>query len=121
MPSILVPNSRQAATSVASIRRYPSDLIPLTASSLHRADLARTRWSWRRRQVLSSAAPVQEADRQRVELVELLQLRPVPATAEDVQLRSPDALERHQCAIERVDPVFPAPDQQYVVRSEEHT
>ena len=35
--------------------------------------------------------PLQEVDRQPVELVELLQLRPVPAAAEDVQPGAPDA------------------------------
>src|SRR6202042_1237863 len=63
----------------------------------------------------STVTSFKEADRQPVELVELLQLRPVPAAAEYVQLRAPDQLQRKQGAVERVDPVLPAPDQQHAV------
>ena len=47
-----------------------------------------------------------------VELVELLQLRPMSTLPENVQLHPWNLLESHQRAVDRVDPVLAAPDQQ---------
>src|SRR5579864_9769370 len=100
MPSNRTPNSRQAATSVDSTRRYPSEPIPVTVFPA-RIGAPCPSGS------LSLCAPFKETDHQPVELVELLQLRPVPAAAEHVQLRPADQLERHQRAVEGVHPVLP--------------
>src|SRR5262249_51637637 len=124
MPSTRTPNSRQAGTSVDSTRRYPSEPIPVTVfparigaplrhrlpSSLvpRRLRLSSPQAAPRPSSSLSLSAPFQEADHQPVELVELLELRPVPAASEHVQLRPADQLERHQRAVEGVHPVFPA-------------
>src|SRR5918995_2733083 len=60
-----------------------------------------------------SSRAAQEIDRQLVELVEFLQLRPVSALSEDVQLHLRDLLEGHERSIERVHPVLTAPDEKY--------
>src|SRR5215831_17263962 len=108
MPSTRTPNSRQAATSVDSTRRYPSEPIPVTVCPTRIGAPCPS-------SSLSPRAPFQEADHQSVELVELLQLRPVPAAAEHVQLRPADQLERHKRAVEGVHSVLSAPHQQDLV------
>src|SRR3982074_1435392 len=54
-----------------------------------------------------------EINRQLVELVELLQLRPVSALSEDVQLDLRDLFEGHQRTVERIHAVLPTPDEKY--------
>ncbi len=62
--------------------------------------------------MLTSSLP-QEIDSQLVEFVELLELGPVPALTEHVQLNARNLLERHQRTVERIDPILTAPDQQH--------
>src|ERR1700712_5174131 len=60
-----------------------------------------------------SCANPKEINRELVELVELLQLSPVPTLAEHVELNARNLLERHQRTVERVHPVLAAPDEQH--------
>ena len=84
----------------------------LSAYSRHAADVGGLQPQVAQRLDAHDATP-EEINGQLVELVELLQLSPVSALPEHVQLHARDLLERHQRPVERVDPVLAAPDQQH--------
>src|SRR6266851_3059196 len=105
-------------SSPATRRRARSAGVPVLAdtpaASRARASRARSSSPAGTRGIGSSVAS-EEVEHQPVKLAGLLQLRPVPAAAEHVQLRLADLLERDERAVERVHPVFPAPDEQNLV------